>query len=119
MHVLSPVADRERAQREFATLAKGTLDEHWAVAAVATDRRALLIERAEVAAGDLVEWGVARAARVTSSWARVLKNASVMEGSFFLSVSLAKCEGERKGISEIKPFGIERAELPKAEKIDV
>lgn len=50
MQVLTPVADRERAQREFAALAKSTLDEHWAVAAVATDRRALLIERAEVAA---------------------------------------------------------------------
>lgn len=50
MHVLTPVADRERAQREFAALAKSTLDEHWAVAAVATDRRALLVERAEVAA---------------------------------------------------------------------
>jgi hypothetical protein len=50
MQMLSPVADRERAQREFATLAKATLDEHWAVAAVASDRRALLVERAEVAA---------------------------------------------------------------------
>ena len=50
MHVLTPLAARERAQREFAALAKSTLDEHWAVAAVATDRRALLVERAEVAA---------------------------------------------------------------------
>lgn len=50
MQVLTPLAARERAQREFAALAKSTLDEHWAVAAVATDRRALLVERAEVAA---------------------------------------------------------------------
>ncbi len=50
MHVLTPVAERERVEREFAALAKNTLDEHWAVAAVATDRRALLVERAEIAA---------------------------------------------------------------------
>ena len=50
MHVLTPVAERERVEGEFAALAKNTLDEHWAVAAIATDRRALLVERAEIAA---------------------------------------------------------------------
>jgi hypothetical protein len=50
MHVLTPVADRDRADREFSALARSTLDDHWAVAAVAPDRRALLDERAEVAA---------------------------------------------------------------------
>jgi hypothetical protein len=50
MHVLTPVAERDRVDREFLALARSTLDEHWAVAAVAFDRRALLDERAEVAA---------------------------------------------------------------------
>ena len=50
MHVLTPVADRDRVDREFMALAKSTLDEHWAVAAVALDRRSLLYERAEAAA---------------------------------------------------------------------
>ncbi len=50
MHLLTPVADRDRVKREFMALARTTLDEHWAVAAVASDRRALLDERAELAA---------------------------------------------------------------------
>ena len=49
MQVLSPTAERDLAARELATLAKGTLDEHWAVAAVPAERRALLLERAEAA----------------------------------------------------------------------
>ncbi len=50
MGVLTPVAERELAGRELATLAKTTLDEHWAVAAIPAERRALLLERAEAAA---------------------------------------------------------------------
>jgi hypothetical protein len=49
MQVLSPAAERDLAARELATLAKATLDEHWAVAAVPAERRALLLERAEAA----------------------------------------------------------------------
>ncbi len=55
MQVLSPAAERDLAMRELATLAKSTLDEHWAVAAIPAERRALLLERAEAAslvAGD-------------------------------------------------------------------
>ena len=55
MQVLSPTAERDLAARELANLAKSTLDEHWAVAAVPAERRALLMERAEAAslvAGD-------------------------------------------------------------------
>jgi len=50
MHVLTPVTDREIWARDLAELAKSTLDEHWAVSAVPTERRALLLERAEAAA---------------------------------------------------------------------
>lgn len=50
MQVLNPVADRDLAARDLAILAKATLDEHWAVAAVPLERRALLLERAEAAA---------------------------------------------------------------------
>lgn len=49
MHVLTPVADRDLAARELAVLARTTLDEHWAVAAVPSERRALLLERADAA----------------------------------------------------------------------
>jgi hypothetical protein len=49
MHVLTPVADRDHAARELAELARTTLDEHWAVAAVPLERRALLLERADAA----------------------------------------------------------------------
>jgi len=49
MQVLSPAAERDLAARELASLAKTTLDEHWAVAAVPAERRALLLERAEAA----------------------------------------------------------------------
>jgi hypothetical protein len=37
------------SDRGLASLARATLDEHWAVAAIALDRRALLMERAEAA----------------------------------------------------------------------
>ncbi len=50
MGVLTPVAERELAGRELAILARSTLDEHWAVAAIPAERRALLLERAEAAA---------------------------------------------------------------------
>jgi len=50
MHVLSPAADRDLAARDLAELARATLDEHWAVAAVPAERRSLLLERAEAAA---------------------------------------------------------------------
>nr|MCU0634136.1 hypothetical protein [Gemmatimonadaceae bacterium] len=36
--------------RGLATVARTTVDEHWAVSAIAADRRALLLERAEAAA---------------------------------------------------------------------
>lgn len=49
MQVLSPAAERDLAARELANLAKSTLDEHWAVAAIPAERRALLLERAEAA----------------------------------------------------------------------
>jgi hypothetical protein len=50
MHVLTPTAERDRAARDLAELAKTTLDDHWAVAAIPAERRALLLERADVAA---------------------------------------------------------------------
>ena len=49
MQVLSPAAERDLAARELAILARTTLDEHWAVAAVPAERRNLLLERAEAA----------------------------------------------------------------------
>ncbi len=49
MHVLTPVAERDIAARELALLARSTLDEHWAVSAIAADRRSLLLERADAA----------------------------------------------------------------------
>lgn len=49
MQVLNPTAERDLAARDLANLAKSTLDEHWAVAAVPAERRALLLERAEAA----------------------------------------------------------------------
>jgi len=50
MPVLTPIADRDLAARDLAELARTTLDEHWAVAAIPTERRALLLERADAAA---------------------------------------------------------------------
>ncbi len=50
MHVLTPAADRDLAARDLAELARATLDEHWAVAAIPAERRALLLERADAAA---------------------------------------------------------------------
>jgi len=50
MHVLSPAADRDLAARDLAELARATLDEHWAVAAIPAERRSLLLERADAAA---------------------------------------------------------------------
>ncbi len=50
MHVLSPAADHDLAARDLAELARATLDEHWAVAAIPAERRSLLLERAEAAA---------------------------------------------------------------------
>lgn len=50
MHVLTPAADRDLAARDLAELARTTLDEHWAVAAVPSERRVLLLERADAAA---------------------------------------------------------------------
>lgn len=50
MHVLTPVAERDLAARDLAELARTTLDEHWAVAAIPIERRALLLERADAAA---------------------------------------------------------------------
>ena len=50
MHVLTPVAERDLAARDLAALAKSTLDDHWAVAAIPTERRTLLLERADAAA---------------------------------------------------------------------
>lgn len=49
MHVLTPTAERDSAARDLGVLAKSTLDEHWAVAAIPSERRALLLERAEAA----------------------------------------------------------------------
>ena len=50
MHVLTPVAERDLAARDLAALAKSTLDDHWAVAAIPSERRTLLLERADAAA---------------------------------------------------------------------
>lgn len=50
MPVLSPAADRDLAARTLAELARTTLDEHWAVAAISAERRTLLLERAEAGA---------------------------------------------------------------------
>ena len=50
MHVLTPVAERDLAARDLAALAKSSLDDHWAVAAIPTERRTLLLERADAAA---------------------------------------------------------------------
>jgi hypothetical protein len=50
MHVLTPAAERDGAARDLAELARTTLDEHWAVAAIPAERRALLLERADAAA---------------------------------------------------------------------
>ncbi len=50
MHVLTPVAERDLAARDLAELARTTLDDHWAVAAIPSERRALLLERAAAAA---------------------------------------------------------------------
>lgn len=49
MQVLSPAAERDLAARDLANLARSTLDEHWAVAAIPSERRVLLLERAEAA----------------------------------------------------------------------
>lgn len=50
MHVLTPVAGSDLVARELAELARTTLDDHWAVAAIPTERRTLLLERADAAA---------------------------------------------------------------------
>jgi hypothetical protein len=50
MHVLTPAAERDLAARDLAELARTTLDDHWAVAAIPDERRALLLERADAAA---------------------------------------------------------------------
>ncbi len=50
MHVLTPAAARDLAARDLAELARTALDDHWAVAAIAGERRALLLERADAAA---------------------------------------------------------------------
>ncbi len=50
MHVLTPAAERDLAARDLAELARTTLEDHWAVAAVPGERRALLLERADAAA---------------------------------------------------------------------
>lgn len=50
MPVLSSATDRDLAARALAELARTTLDEHWAVAAIPAERRALLLERADAAA---------------------------------------------------------------------
>ena len=50
MDVLAPVAERDVAARDLAELARTTLDDHWAVAAIPSERRALLLERADAAA---------------------------------------------------------------------
>lgn len=50
MPVLTPATDRDLAARDLAELARNTLDEHWAVAAIPAERRALLLERADAAA---------------------------------------------------------------------
>ncbi|MFO0096191.1 MAG: hypothetical protein ACK54K_18025, partial [Gemmatimonadaceae bacterium] len=47
MPVLFPAVDRDRAAQALADLARTTLDDHWAVAAIPVERRALLLERAE------------------------------------------------------------------------
>lgn len=49
MHVLSPATDRDHAALALAELARTTLDDHWAVAAIPAERRALLLERADAA----------------------------------------------------------------------
>ena len=49
MHVLTPATERDIAARELATLARVTLDEHWAVSAIQVERRTLLLERADAA----------------------------------------------------------------------
>ncbi len=50
MGVLTLIADRDLSGHDLASLARSTLDEHWAVAAIPAERRALLLERAEAAA---------------------------------------------------------------------
>jgi hypothetical protein len=50
MHVLTRVAERDVAARDLAELARTTLDDHWAVAAIPSERRGLLLERADAAA---------------------------------------------------------------------
>jgi hypothetical protein len=50
MPVLTPATDRDLAARALAELARTTLDDHWAVAAIPLERRALLMERADAAA---------------------------------------------------------------------
>lgn len=50
MHVLTGQSDRLLDQRDVLAVARATLDEHWAVAAVPAERRALLLERADEAA---------------------------------------------------------------------
>ena len=50
MPVLNSTVDRQAAAHDLAELARTTLEEHWAVAAIPPERRALLLERAEAAA---------------------------------------------------------------------
>ena len=61
MQVLSPATERDLAARELANLARTTLDEHWAVAAVPAERRVYsknaLIRRARCPrSGQLEAW---------------------------------------------------------------
>lgn len=50
MHVLSSTADRELSTRDLMVLARTTLEDHWAVAAIPAERRTLLLERADAGA---------------------------------------------------------------------
>ncbi|MCA0377756.1 MAG: hypothetical protein LCH84_19145 [Gemmatimonadetes bacterium] len=50
MNVLTPAVERDLVARDLAALARVTLDEHWAVAAIPPERRTLLLERADAAA---------------------------------------------------------------------
>jgi len=50
MQVLTREAERDLAARGLAELARITLDDHWAVAAIPSERRVLLLERADAAA---------------------------------------------------------------------
>ena len=70
MPVLTPATDRDLAARALAELARTTLDDHWAVAAIPSERRALLLERADAAAlrpGDGLGEPIADGLRLTAT----------------------------------------------------